>query len=779
MSSLITYNLIGQYQLSGIISDLDGSPVPYSNIVLFSLPDSVFTKGNISDEKGHYSLEVPSEFEGYLEVSFMGYETVIKSLIEDQITYHFQLPPISNFLDEVMVVAKRPIFEKQADRLVVNPGSNITALGGNALELLEKSPGVSINRISNDISLNGKNGVLVMINDKIRQLPQDALLQLLNSISINDIEKIELITNPSAKYDAAGSGGIIHIVMKNSNAEGVSGNIGITGNYAYQAGGLANLGVNWNKGSLQGFTSLSSQLDRRKVTWSEDIFIPVGSLATFAESKIERIEKIPLHNFILGLNYLIDENTTSEFLWSTNLRFFNQNGNNAGVYQQSQGEVRNFTTELYEKNSRSLTSVYGGLKRSIHPDHHISASLEYIYSYQEQPSNYLNEFSTGETAIVDANKINPLSSWITKADYSWQLNEDAQIMLGSKFNKSSFDNRVDIFSGTERDDNLSNNTMLDEDILSAYVSSNWDLSPQFSLRTGVRMEKTVTELIDDTQFKIVDRNYTNWFLNLSGEYTFREYSRFSFSYNERISRPTFQDLAPFVFYSNPISVFYGNSELLPGNSHTAGLQFSRGSGWVGLEYSWTDEQIAAFQPSYDDQLDILFRFSDNLNRSSMWRLSGSFPIKFSNWIEISNSIFLSYHQINGNEVLKKVSNPEITYQGNLNFSITDDFSIGLTGSYFYRQMWGRLYLSPYGNLDFGIRKNFSNNMSLSFSFVDIFNTYKWEILNHEDAEFDFRVNTIYRHGIRNARIGFSYQFGSTKIKKKEIDTGSAEEKSRL
>ena len=781
--SFLSLTLTAQREISGSVTDPDGTPLPSANIVLFSLPDSLFTKGEICDEEGAFTLRIPDEFSGYLEADFLGFKKTKVPLTDGRRQYDLRLTPVPETLAGVTVTAQKQVFEKKADRLVINPGSNITSMGGNVLELLEKSPGLVVNRVNQSLSLNGQEGVLVMIDHKIRRLPSDALLQILQGLSLNDVERIELITNPPAEYEATG-GGIVHIVTKGKEIRGISGNLGGSLNYLHRLGGGLNASVQWHAGRLQGFATYSYQDEQRAVTWAEELFVPLGMTSTEARSHIDRIEKIPVHNLTMGLTWQFAEQTTGEILLSGNHRGFSQSGINEGSYRIGASPLRNFSTELFEENIRKLATLYGGLQHRLGDGHQLSTSLEYIYSHQDQPSYYLNKLDSGEEFGVEAGKINPLGTWVGKIDYRWQIDPGKSLGIGSKYNTSYFDNQVDIYNLTAadraRDDLLSNHSLLDEDIFSAYISATWRINEKWSWRAGVRLEQTRTELTQEPQITVVDRNYTNWFLNLSTEYEIGERSRLAFSYNDRITRPTFNDLAPFVFYSNPVTVFYGNPSLLPALSHTASLEWSRGPSWITLQYTWIDDQIVPFQPNYDEDAQLMFRTAENLQKAQMLRLQGNFLLQPFSWLEYNNTLSFIYNRLQANEPEAAFTNPEFSYQGTLNVSLPGGFSLGASGNFFYRQTWGRAYMEPYGHLDIGINKEFRGSQSrISLTFVDVFDTYQWDMSLIPDAAPQIDMRTAYKFGIQGIRLSAMVPFGNSQVKKREISTGSDMEKSRL
>jgi hypothetical protein len=223
-----------QSRITGVITDNKGNPLPFSNVLLMNQKDSSMIKGAIATEKGEYAFQESSEADLLLQVSMVGFKTKYSAPFNTSSKKEIVIEAISleedtRMLGEVEVVARKPLFEQQIDKMVVNVESSITAAGGTVLDILGRSPGVTVNQQNNTISISGKQGVLIMINGKQMRLPPAAIVQMLDGLSASDIEKIEIITNPSSKHDAQGDAGIINIVSKRNPELGTNGSLSLMG----------------------------------------------------------------------------------------------------------------------------------------------------------------------------------------------------------------------------------------------------------------------------------------------------------------------------------------------------------------------------------------------------------------------------------------------------------------------------------------------------------------------------------------------------------------------
>jgi hypothetical protein len=258
-----------QQSVSGIVSDTHGEPLHYATVLLLAAGDSALVMGGIADETGRYVFKDIQPGDYTISAGMVGYETAWTDGFSIFQGTDLVKPPIvlsyGVMLDEVWVVGQKPLFEKQVDRMVINVQSNDTHAGNSVLEILAKSPGISVNQ--QGISMSGKAGVRVMINGKLNRMPMDVVVQMLSGMSAAQVEKIELISSPSAKYEAEGNAGIIHIITAENPDLGTSGTAGASTGY--------NTGLNWDthahlshRGkSFNAVLSYSIRYDKNRHNW--------------------------------------------------------------------------------------------------------------------------------------------------------------------------------------------------------------------------------------------------------------------------------------------------------------------------------------------------------------------------------------------------------------------------------------------------------------------------------------------------------------------------------
>lgn len=267
---LLTFSvhLFGQskFEITGSVIDNNRNILPFVNILLLKSIDSSFVKGEVATENGKFSFNQIEEGDYLILASMIGYRSTYSSTFHLKNDYQLDIILLDQgeALDEVIIQADKPLYQQKVDRLVINVENSIVSAGGSALEILERSPGVLVNRQGNSISVVGKSGVKVMINGKESYVPTSSLIQMLDGMSADNIESIELITTPPANFDAEGNAGFINIVLKKRTDLGLNGSYSLSGGYGEGAVTSDNINFNYRKNKINLFGSYSFSLDNRK-----------------------------------------------------------------------------------------------------------------------------------------------------------------------------------------------------------------------------------------------------------------------------------------------------------------------------------------------------------------------------------------------------------------------------------------------------------------------------------------------------------------------------------
>ena len=307
------FSLHAQSKIYGKVINDDGKPLANANVLLLNFKDSSLVKGQLTNEAGAYSFEniaggrylVSSTYTGFKNEYTAPFNTTTKQQNLD--LGIIKLDETHVQLQEVTVAVKKPLYEQKIDRLVINVAEGITFAGSTALDVLERSPGVRVNRMNNALSINGKSGVIVMINGKRNYMDIAAVIQMLAGMPSNNIERIEIITTPPANFDAEGDAGIINIVLKSNNQFGTNGSYSLTAGYSKGEQNSASLNINHRKGKINLFGNYSVSRTRLRQVWDNYHAVTNGGklLENFSDDKRHALAS--QHNGQAGIDYEISK----------------------------------------------------------------------------------------------------------------------------------------------------------------------------------------------------------------------------------------------------------------------------------------------------------------------------------------------------------------------------------------------------------------------------------------------------------------------------------------
>ncbi|MEM1219508.1 MAG: outer membrane beta-barrel protein, partial [Bacteroidota bacterium] len=550
-----------QHQITGTITDEQGAPLVYSNILLLNA-EGAFLIGELSDESGHFTIgELPAA-RYILQITAIGYTDWRQSidLTSDLELGTLLLTTSSLELEEVTVTAQKAAFERKADRTVVNVSSLPTAAGGNALDLLEKSPTVQVDRVSSNVSLLGQNGVLVFINEKRIRLDGADLLQYLESIPSSNIVSVELINHPPASYDADGTGGVINIILKEYEADGFNGSANVFSGYGIglKYGGGFVFNVKTGKVNVYGDASVFQNATQQNSTIASNIQFDQGQL--IAEQFSNRPATIGNYSGKLGLSYAIHPKTSVDVYGSYARRHWALNAETRTSYL---GDISPIQYDLLLGNESNTTDQYNAslrVQQQLADGHHLSGDYDYLAFRMDNPTDYqLQNFADNSQLISQSvfatRKETPLDFHVGRIDYRGRLTSRVELEAGIKATFSQVQNNTALLNAqgeASTDPVFTDQMKLQEGIYAAYLSINGTLGEQYTYTAGLRYEYSDLDL--QAAQGDVNRQISRLFPSVSVTKSFSATSRLSLAYRERIARPGFQNLAPAFFFFNPYTV---------------------------------------------------------------------------------------------------------------------------------------------------------------------------------------------------------------------------------
>jgi hypothetical protein len=781
----------GQLTLKGQVQSSNGDPLPFANVLLLDPSDSTLIIGDVAGSDGYFSFDNLVSNRYIINCMMIGFEPDYR-LIEVQ---DGKMDPIKIQMEEsllqlsdVTVEAEKPLYEKKPDRMVINVQSKVTSSGRSVLEVLERSPGVIVNRQGSSISMYGKSGVRVMINGRISQLPTDAVVQMLNGMNAANIEKIELITSPPAKYDAEGNAGIINIVMKENADQGTSGDFGLTSGYnqAEILGG--NFNLNYRGDRFNHFMDYSILSDKNNQPWINLWTFEGGEIPVTDFSDQQRSFRLTVQNLRVGTSYELSDKTEVDLLLTGYQRLWNM----PDAFTQN---VRNFEDsvvytdmDINEKNKWSSWGMSTGLNHQFENGQSFSMNYDYLYFIHDNPSSYgfepyINN-TRQESFLIDVYKETPLSFHVFTFDYKNPLSANFTLLGGAKYIYSTFVNKVDASiiqnAETQNSEALSSSSSMSEKIAAGYLLWNWDFNEKIRIDGGLRYEFTDTYLSTPEEDGLVDREFGNFFPNLTFSYQPSELQTLQFSYARRIIRPTYNDLAPFIFFTGPESNIGGNATLRPSLSDNWDITYTHSSWWLSIKYNEVKQVISRLQPMVDQENYGIITRSENGEYERIWSASAGLPLDITPWWEIQMDINLFYRQFRTAHYEQNFGTENFYFTGNTTFSfaLPNSFSLELSGLYISDMFWGVWQIGEQSQVNFGVKKSLKNSSTLTLSFNDIFSDFVWDGSTYIPPH---RVSNSFAYDLnmRSVNLTYSQRFGNKKLKAVSIKSGSEEERKRI
>ena len=571
-----------QYQISGSVQDQSHEALSYANTLLYTSDTSTFIKGAIVDIEGNFVLEAVSNGNYLLEISMVGYQSYFQAIEIKDASKNIgtiQLASDQAILETVTVTAKKPLFERQVDRMVVNVKEAITATGGNALEVLEKSPGVMVDRVNNSIALMGKD-IVVAINGKRVRLEGDALVQMLNSISNESIQKIELIDNPPASYDAQGAGGVINIILAKSENEGFNGNFSLFGGYGERPKGGGSFNINIRKGRWNIFADVSTNNNWTQQDNFLNQLLPHEGQWIFAEQHGQRPAFIGNHSGRVGADISLTDKISFSTYGKASKRIWGLDGLTTTKYDQALNGANFELLNSDESNQTDHWMVSNNLSIQINEKQRLSFDYDYLYYEIDNPTTYdLNRMTTAGDTVeqrrFSSSKLTPFDFHVAKADYEIQVSPKFQFQAGVKATIADVQNITQLLYEIPEagvDPFFTDDITLDEKIFAAYTSGTFNFTDKTSLIAGVRFERLDFDLFSQKDGPLIDRIRNRFFPNITVSHSFTDTRKLSLSFNQRINRPGFQVLAPAFYFLDVNSVLAGNINALPTLSSTVGFK---------------------------------------------------------------------------------------------------------------------------------------------------------------------------------------------------------------
>lgn len=793
-TSIFGSNILGQLQ------DNDGNAIGFANVALYNESDSVMVKVEISDDSGKFMLRDIKAGDYFLKATYVGLsDLVIEDLkVEDEKdldlgVQKFQTAGIE--LDGATVTAQRRLVEVKPDRTVFNVQGTINSTGADALALLRKAPAVTIDNNDN-VNVLGRAGVMIYVDGKRLPLNGDQLTGYLKSLPSDQIDRIDIITNPGAKYEAEGNAGIIDIRLKRDKSHGTNGTISTTVSQGEKfrfnsdaslnhRNKLMNIFGSVGVGHRGGFNEMSFQ------NYQNGLFLDESN---YSEEETDNF------NFRIGTDFFVNKNHTVGFLIngfrSTGDNFSTNRtpiSNQATITQVDSILVANNTGES-EANQYQFNVNY----RFDNPKAESSLNIDLDYgqfqnkSLRVQPNTY---FNSDESQLLSENNNNldtptDIDIYTFKLDYEQKF-LGGKIGLGSKLSRVISDNTFLFYNVlndvANRNDQRSNVFDYDENVYAGYVSYSGNINKQWSYVAGLRAEQTdaigsLQPFDPDLAEPPVELNYLSWFPNAGLTWNIKPMHTLALNYGRRINRPDYNVLNPFENQLSELSYIKGNPTLAPEIVNNIELGYTLMYRFnFKLGYSKTEDQITRLIAPDDEDLRAGFITWDNLASQTLISFNASLPFQVKKWWSLyvnASTSYLDNQADYGDGNLVDVQAFTYNLYQQHTFTLPKGFKGEVSSWYSGPGVWGGVFeYDPSWALNLGLSKKFlQDRLNVRIAADDIFYTSGWQGF----SEFA----GLYSEGMgnwdsRRVSLSASYNFGNSNVKSRKRKTGLEEEAGRV
>ncbi len=791
LNFLITSFAYAQVKVTGKVHVENNVPLASATAYLMKAKTTVILKAVVTDENGEYQFSDIQAGSYYVEAKMVGY-TANKSNVFDISKSDHKVPAIllntdTRKLQEVAVEGKRPMVESKPGKLVLNVENSPLAAGNNALDIVQRAPGVSLDN-NNNLQLMGQSGVSVTIDGRQTYMSGEQLVNFLKSTDGNQIKSVEVITTRAAKDDAEGAVGTINIVLKKNRMEGFNGTFNMTAGRGEKFRGNSSLSLNYKKNNTTVFGSYaySDEKSHRKLLL--DRVIQNKGEKTYFKQRSILDEKEQNHSYRFGVEQRTSaRNTlTVQFNGSNNIEY-NDNDSKTNV-------GKSFTTldsllistsqfkELFDRYSANLNNEF----RIDSNGRKLTLDLDWSKFKSSKRVGYNNQYFDGQMNAITPEEIQRsrmpigIDIYVAKLDYEQPLSKVSKLEMGAKYSNVTSDNDLtfeDFLNNSWiNNEKRTNHFVYKEQIAAGYIDYNNTIG-KWGLKVGARGEYTFSDGNSLTLNKQVKRNYFKLFPNANLTYTLHENHILSLGYARKITRPNYRQLNPFDYFIDKLTFERGNPYLNPQFSNEFTLNYTLMQRYnVTLGINDVRDAIVESM-GQDSVLKQTWVIRENLGKNLTAYLNLNIPVTVSKIWSMNNNITGIHFNFDGMVSGYPLKRTSFLLQATSmhNLKLAKSLSANVNLRYFSPFNYNVYDMKARWDMEVGATKTFKDQRSsLKLAVSDLFNTGN-QNLKTNFGDFDSSIRQYQDR--RVVRLTYSYKFGNLKNNYRKKDT-SNEEKER-
>lgn len=787
---LFTFTGFAQYAVSGKVVDEQKMPVPFASVMLkIQMADSTLKRGALTDLNGVFSISGIKSTKAVISISNVGYQMISQEISFDNDKRKelklpdFMLKADQKMLAGVTITGSKPLIQQKPDRTVMNVSGSVLASGNNLYGILAMAPSVEL--LNGKLTMNGKSNVLIVLDGK--KLPNTTLETLLASIPGAQIERIEFIHNPSSKYDASASGGVIEIYTKRSAAPGWIANV--SGNIAqgYRTGGgvnadfrLSTKKLDWSaSGSYNGRGQVQRGYAKRELFQGTE---NVGNFTQQVDLSDGNAKDKSLNS---SLNYQLSKNEVIGA--DINLLSANLNGIgtiNTVINERNQTSISNtFNNAFIEIGFSNYNLFYKKTFDSLGSNLMVTANYALYTSKQQQQFNQNSTDPNGVESNYQFRNNAPATYniYTGTADYTRNFGKSSKLETGLKYTFT--DNESNQSAEVLKDENWTSNgdglrnLGYKESIYAGYINFNQKVG-KLSLQAGLRAEQSAYKVISG-----IDSSYFNLFPNVRLDYQVNDNYSSSLSYAKNINRPSYESLIPYELFIDNYTSMRGNAFLRPEYAHTFSWNQLYKKYSLNVSYTKTTDAISSVL-LYNEQSLKFTETQANFLAQQLFSASLTVPVKIASWWNINNRAAVYKRKIKlpgvfSNSDIEKRSKTNVSLNMLNSFKFGNGYSAEVSAYYSSASIYSIYTMSAFSNVSAGIRKSLFNDKAfIKLDVTDIFyNNYRVS----STTSVPLITEGLTKNDTRRVRLSFSYSFDKNKKSKRETikSTGNDSELNRL
>ena len=755
--------------ISGNLIDSNKEPLAFINALVYHSNGNYIGVGALSDQNGFFLIKDIPNGTYTIKFSALGFEEkTVENITIANTNLQIDLGAVtilesSYQLESVDLIANKAILEREIDRAVLNVSNIISASGGTALDVLESTPGITVDREDLTVSMLGKNGLNIMINGRMNYLPNNAIGAFLSGINADNVEKIELITTPPANFDAQGNAGYINIILKKNLDVGYNLSGSLSNGYDWGPSGNYSFNLNYVGEKYKFFTNYSYTFRDNRARGSINRRINSEKLSEIKNFEIFRDPNRNVNNLIFGIERDFSDRITT----GINLTFFRNDFEN-----KEAREIYTDSSKDFDVQDRFNSSVWENVQISTfstfekNENLKIQFGIDFLKYNNEEPNSFNNTLNYGlETPLsqsIDVLKKSPFNIFFTYVDFQKKYGNNFKLDYGFKMVDSKFDNQQRVVKDKVVQDLFTNSTNLDEINYMSYVSTEGKINNKLSFKGGLRYEHT-TSIVEDENLILVDRKYGLLFPTIYIGIKIDDSNNINLNYGKRINRPSFRDMAPFFFYLDENSALTGNPELQPSFSNIFMIEYRYKSFFLQTSYDVTNDFISKFQTTYNEENGLALTQPTNFDSRELINFQLSLPLNINNWWSFRPDLSYKITTVNETQQDENIKLKRNSYRITLTqqFKIKSKTTIEAYSFYNGRNINGLRQVDPRGTFNLSARHKLSDNWTLTLNATNIFDTleFRWvtETSNlYQDLRYDSSNGKI--------NLAATFNFGKSDLK---------------